>query len=371
MTFLDVVLRGLVRRPLRTGLTALGISLGIAALVALVGTARGFQRGWADAMKARGTDIVVSNMAGALTPTTFDQSERNRIARLPGIKSTSILLVNLTSVEDAPMVVVSGREWGGYEWRNLKLVSGRLPRDASEPAVVLGKAAADTLHKKVGDPIQIEAQQLQVAGIADGGALVENGSIILSLPLLQQIMGDSGKINVIDVQVDPSLDDSAIKRLCSEIDRQIPEAHAMEAANHIGDSMAYRLIHAMSWGTSLLAVLVGVLGVTNTMLMSVFERTREIGILLAIGWRRVRIIQLILWESALLGLTGGLVGILLGYAAARAIEVAPAMRGLVQADFNPGLFAIAVAIAVCVGVLSGAYPAWRGAQAEPGRSLAA
>ena len=68
------------------------------------------------------------------------------------------------------------------------------------------------------------------------------------------------------------------------------------------------MIRAMSWGTSLLAVLVGVLGVMNTMLMTVFERTQEICVLLAIGWRRGRIVRMILWESALLGLLGGIAG---------------------------------------------------------------
>ena len=67
----------------------------------------------------------------------------------------------------------------------------------------------------------------------------------------------------------------------------VPEARAVVAGEHIRDSQAYKMIRAMSWGTSLLAVLVGVLGVMNTMLMTVFERTQEICVLLAIGWKQI------------------------------------------------------------------------------------
>ena len=88
MTFFTVVIRGLWRRPLRTGLTLAGISIGIAAVVALVGMSRGFEKGWQVGLKARGTDIVVSNRGGSLTPKPFDASVRDRIGRLPRIAAT-------------------------------------------------------------------------------------------------------------------------------------------------------------------------------------------------------------------------------------------------------------------------------------------
>ena len=86
-------------------------------------------------------------------------------------------------------MILSAREWGGFAWDNLEIVSGRMPRDAMEEAVVLGQTAADILKKKIGDPIQIETKELKVVGIVKGGALVEDGSVILSLPLLQEITG--------------------------------------------------------------------------------------------------------------------------------------------------------------------------------------
>jgi len=369
VNFFTIVLRGLLRRPVRTGLTLVGISIGIAAVVALVGISRGFETSWETGMKTRGTDVVVSNMGSALTPKPFSASVRDRITPLPHVAEACSLLVDLISIEDAEMMIVSAREWGGFTWKNLKLVSGRLPNDEKEPAVVLGKTAAEMLKKKVGDPIQIEAAEMSVVGIVDGGAVVENGSVILSLPLFQEVSDNQGKINIIDVRVTPGTTKEQVTKLCEQITSLVPEARAIVAGEHIRDSQAYRMIRAMSWGTSLLAVLVGVLGVMNTMLMTVFERTQEICVLLAVGWRRRRIVRMILMESAMLGFFGGVGGVLIGVIGVRLLEHTPAIRGLLEPDLNARLLATSVAIAVVVGVFSGLYPAWRSSRLTPSQAL--
>jgi putative ABC transport system permease protein len=369
MTFFTIVVRGLLRRPVRTGLTLVGISIGIAAVVTLVGLSRGFEKSWETGMKARGTDVVVSNMGTGLAPKPFDEAVRDRLSSLPQIAATCALFVDLTSIEDSSMMIVSAREWDGFSWKSLKLVSGRMPKDAKESAVVLGQTAAEVLKKKIGDLIQIEAAELTVVGIVDGGALVENGSVIVSLPLYQEITGNEGKINIIDVRALPGVSEEAVKSLCVQINQLIPEARAMVAGEHVGNSEAYRFIRAMSWGTSLLAVIVGVLGVMNTMLMTVFERKQEICILLAIGWKRGRIMSLILWESALLGLLGGIAGVLIGTLGVKVMETLPAIHGLLEPDLSVPLFVTSVAIAVAVGVLSGLYPAWRSSRLTPGFAM--
>ena len=266
-------------------------------------------------------------------------------------------------------MIVSAREWGGFSWQSLKIISGRFPKDAIEPAVVLGQNAAEVLKKKLGDPIQIEARELTVVGIVDGGALVENGSVILSLPLYQEISGNEGKINIIDIRATSGMGEEDIKKLCGEINALIPEARALPAGDNVGNSQAYKFISAMSWGTSLLAVIVGVLGVMNTMLMTVFERKQEICILLAIGWRRARIIRMVLLESALLGLLGGIGGVLIGTLGLKIIERMPAIHGLLEPDLSLRLMVISVAIAVIVGVISGLYPAWRSSRLTPSLAM--
>jgi putative ABC transport system permease protein len=371
MTFLTVVARGLIRRPVRTGLTILGISVGIAAVVSLVGISRGFSKSWQTGLKVRGTDVVVSNIGSSLIPKPFNVSLRDRIAHLPHVAATCGILVDLMSIENAQMIMVSAREWGGFSWQNLRLISGRMPRDAAEQAVVLGRTAADVLKKKAGDKIQIETAELSVVGIVDGNAWVENGSVILALPIFQEITGDQNKINVIDIRVTPSTSAKDVELLCEQINKLVPEARAVLASENISDSQVYRIAQAMSWGTSLLAVLVGILGVMNTMLMTVFERTQEICILLALGWKRGRIIRMVLWESAMLGLVGGVVGVLIGVVGAKVLGRMPAIRGLLAPDLSIRLLAISVAIAIAVGVISGLYPAWRSSRLMPSRALQA
>ena len=369
MTFFAVIARGLVRRPVRTGLTLVGISIGIAAVVALVGMSRGFVASWTEGMKSRGTDIVVHNMRGSLTPKPFPASARDRIANLPGIAATCSIFVELMSIENSEMMIVSAREWGGFSWQNLKLIEGRMPRDTAERAVVLGKTAADVLGKKVGDTLQLETEELAVVGIVDGGAMVENGSVVLSLSLLQELMANQGRINVIDVRVAPGTSEAAMRKLSDEISRLIPEARAQIAGEHIRESQGFRIINAMSWGTSMLAVLVGVLGVMNTMMMTVFERKQEICILLALGWKRGRIVRMMLWESALLGFFGGIVGVALGVGGVHLLKNTPTVRGLLEPELSVGLMLMSVAIAVGVGIVSGLYPAWRSSRLTPSLAL--
>jgi putative ABC transport system permease protein len=369
MTFFSIVVRGLLRRPVRTALTLVGISLGIAAVVALVGLSEGFEKSWQTGLKVRGTDIVVSNMGGAMVPKPFSPSIRDRVAEFPEVAETCMLMVELMSVEEAEMIMVSAREWGGFTWGNLEILSGRLPKDAMEQAAVLGQTAAEVLKKKVGDTLQIEATELTVVGIVNGGALVEDGSIILALPILQTIMSSEDKINVVDVRAVPGLTEEQLDALSERITAAIPEIRAVSVAHHFNNSQGFKMIRAMSWGTSLLAVLVGVLGVMNTMLMTVFERKQEICVLLAIGWKRGRIVRMVLLESAILGFAGGVCGIVLGVIGVKAMQSTPAIRGLLEADLGAPLLGTALLISVLVGVLSGLYPAWRSSRLNPAAAL--
>ena len=139
MTFFTVVIRGLLRRPVRTCLTLAGISIGIAAVVALVGMSRGFEKGWAGWIESARDRSGHQQRSGSLTPKPFNASVRDQIVKMPGIAATCNLLVEVTSVEDSDLMILSAREWGGFSWSNLKLLSGRMPNNGEEQAVVLGR----------------------------------------------------------------------------------------------------------------------------------------------------------------------------------------------------------------------------------------
>ena len=102
-----------------------------------------------------------------------------------------------------------------------------------------------------------------------------------------------------------------------------------------GNNQIVGMAHSVAWGTSSIALLIGILGIANTMAMSVFERTREIGILRALGWKGRHVILLILTEAAVLGLAGGLLGIVVGWGALWLLSTLPQTASVVSASVSP------------------------------------
>jgi putative ABC transport system permease protein len=125
----------------------------------------------------------------------------------------------------------------------------------------------------------------------------------------------------------------------------------------------------MAWITSAIALIIGAVGMLNTMIMSVLERTQEIGILRAIGWRKLRVMRMILWESLALSLAGAAVGTLAALVLTRALSRLPAANGLVEPNVSPTVIGIGFLMSLVVGLIGGAYPALRGASLAPTEAL--
>jgi putative ABC transport system permease protein len=367
MTFTQFTLKNLSRRPLRTVFTVMGIGLGIGAVVALLGLAWGLERSWADGLRARGTDLVVRKSSGGLVAQPFEESVAARIREIDGVAATAGLLGEVLSVEEVPLMVITGREWGSFIWDSLELVAGRFPTGPDEKAVVLGTIAAETLRKKPGDTITIEVEEFVVAGIVDGKAVVENGSIVIPLRALQKLMGKPGMITFINLRLEANAGDP--KGVASRIERAIPGLRVEIAENVFAHSDSIKTFQAMNWGTSAVALLVGTFGVMNTMLMSVFERTREIGILIALGWKRSRILRMILWESVALCAAAGVLGILLGIGMLEGLAMTPWIHGRLEPYIGWDLTGFAFAMAVVVGLASGLYPAFHCTKINPSLAI--
>jgi putative ABC transport system permease protein len=118
-------------------------------------------------------------------------------------------------------------------------------------------------------------------------------------------------------------------------------------------------------GISLMAVLVGGLGVLNTMLMAVFERTREIGVLRALGWRRRGVLGMILREAVLLGLLGGALGIAIAYGLIELMQMSATFGSWVDPVWAWAVFARAILLSLLLGVIGGLYPAYRATRLQP------
>jgi putative ABC transport system permease protein len=367
MTLLQLTLKNLARRRTRTVLTVLGIGLGIGAVVALLGLAWGLEASWTDAYRARKTDLVVRRSGGGLLAQTFPEKLASDIRHDRAVEAAGGLLTEVLSIEEVPLLVVSGREWGTFLWENLEIVQGRLPKDATERGVVLGTLAAEMLDKRPGDTVVIEIDEFEVFGIVDGGAVVENGAVILSLDLLQEIMQKEDLVNFVNVRLTADAGDPAV--VAARLEESIPGCRVEIASEINSKDEGLKTFQAMNWATSIIALLVGTFGVMNTMFMSVFERTREIGILLALGWRRSRILSMILLESVTLCAAAGAVGVLAGVAMLRLLSTMSWMQGRLEPEVNGTLIGLAFGLAIAVGVASGIYPAHHCTRINPSMAI--
>ena len=372
MRLIDFALGNLARRPARTALTVAAIALGIAAVVALTSIAWGFEASWQKANDARGTDLIVTRMASENSlPSAFAALEPGKtLLGYPHVHQVVGLLSEMLSVNSkAPPMFVFGWEYNSYLWDHLKLLEGHWPASDTEPVVLVGSVAAALLHKRTGDTLELEGHTLRVAGVFESAALVENGALLLTLTQAQLITDKPGKVNVLNIKLDGKASDSEIEELRTRVATSMPGFVAITSGELVSSNAIVRVSKAMSDATILIASLVGALVVFNTMLMSISERTREIGVLLALGWQRRTIMQLVCGESTILALAGGMIGILLGIAMTVGLEHLDLMRGKIEAVFSVQFLLAVLGLSLFLGIAGGLYPAMKAAALLPSRAL--
>jgi putative ABC transport system permease protein len=282
------------------------------------------------------------------------------------------MILNLMDLTQDVNALAYGWKADSYEFESLQFLSGRRFRDG-QPEVILGDLLAGSLNKKPGDTLEIQGSPFAVSGIYHGGSALEAGAVILPLDQMQKLGSLEGKVTAFHVRLKPTpageSPEQYLKRAQAQIEAALPGLRAVPAAERASNNQLVLLAHAAAWGTSSIALLIGILGIANTMVMSVFERTREIGILRALGWKRGRILLLIQTEAAVLGFSGGVLGIAVGWGALRLLSALPQTASIVSASFPPLLLAEALGIAVLAGLVAGAIPAWRGAHLSPVEAL--
>jgi putative ABC transport system permease protein len=370
LSFAGFAWKNLWRRRLRTLLTLGGITMAIGAFVALVGFSRAFEHEWLRMYQSAGTDIAV--VETSFLNTSLDESLGPKIGALPDVDRAAPMIFNLMDLTPDVNALVYGWRADSYELDSLTLLSGRRFRDG-QPEVILGNFLADSLHKKAGDPLPIQGTTFTVTGVYRGGTALEAGAVIMPLDQLQIISSMEGKATAFHVRLRPvppgESQDEYVKRAEAEIEAALPGVRAVPAAQRAANNQLVQLAHSVAWGTSSIALLIGVLGIANTMAMSVFERTREIGILRALGWKGRHVILLILTEATALGFTGGLLGIAVGWGVLRLLSTLPQTASIVSASVSPIHLVESLLIAIAAGLLAGAYPAWRGAHLSPVEAL--
>jgi putative ABC transport system permease protein len=367
-----LIFRNLVRRGARTALTVLGLAIGIAAVVAMLAIAWGFERSFLVIYKVSGIDLVVVR-AGATQRLTsnLDESMGEKLKKIPGVRAVAASLVDVVSFEDAHLdsVIANGWEPGSLLFTAIHVLQGRALKPGDKRAVMLGRVLAINLDKKVGDKLNISGETFDVVGIYESATLFYNGALIIPLSQLQWMMGRQGQVTTFVISAEHPEDPKVIEALRQRIEAEFPKVAASSGRDFVQNDTQIRLAKSMAWATSVVALIVGSVGMLNTMVMAVFERTREIGVLRALGWRRRRVLSLIMGEALALGIVGAVVGLLLGYLGVRVLSAMPASRLFISSDVPLSVMAAGFGLGLGLSLLGGLYPALRGASLEPTEAL--
>jgi putative ABC transport system permease protein len=381
MIFLKIALKNLKRHRTRSLLALFGIATSVAVLFSILSFNRGFERGLAKELERTGIHFMVvpSGCAhevaslvlhGSIIPKFIDLSVMDKINNLSGIDFVSpILVAQLPNPKQGRVDLVYGIEMSRVSqlkphWQ----IEGAVPKDDRE--IILGSEIAGHQGLKVGDHVEYTKvnQTFAVAGILKKTSSQDDAFIYMPVKTAQAIFKKPSGATAIGVKVkDPAM----MTAITDELAEKVPGIQIV-TMNQVMSSISTLAASAkvLSLSIAIIAIIVSAVGVMNAMLMAVFERTQEIGMMRAIGASRADIFRIILKEGLLLSLGGGLSGILISVAGNDLIEVfvrkvMPYVPVGNMSGFDAGIAAASLGFALVVGVLSGLYPAWRASRIHP------
>jgi len=249
--------------------------------------------------------------------------------------------------------------------RDYRLAAGdALPADEPK-ALLLGVHLADRMKLSPGDSVSLFEDKYRVAGIFESPSTWENGSMILPLAQLQTLTDRAGQVTYINVVLRRPISSDQASQTIQAIEQLDPKLLALATEDFVKTDTRMQLSSAMAWMTSMVAIFIGAIGTLNTMMTSVLERTREIGILRAIGWPRRRVVTMILAESCAIALIASVLGGVLAIVGTWALSQAPAAKGILSPSVDALILIEGVALALTIGVLGALLPAWRAAKLQP------
>ncbi|MBM4240365.1 MAG: ABC transporter permease [Euryarchaeota archaeon] len=337
--------KNLRRRKLRSILTMLGIVIGVTTLVLLVGLGAGMTSSIKEQTESMMGDVIItksgSGEMAAMGPvgTMQNQMDPDTVSK---IKNNSLLFdikeyVTFIDVVNGMTVVVEGTN----DWQQVKMKNGTA-------GVVIDEEVANQLGLKVGSKFKLKDQEFTVTGIAAN----TGGMIYIEIDKVRNMT--ENKISTISARTrgDPKLVSKEIENQISGVDVLTKSDIAEEV-----DKLTSQMLLFIG-GIASIGLIVGVISIVNTMLISVMERTREIGILKAIGFTNREILGSTLMEAGLLGFIGSIVGVIIG---AIGIVLLSNTFGIENVSNLLPLWLILGVIggATFLSILAGLYPAWR------------
>lgn len=390
MYFFSMVLKNLTRRPVRTVLTALGLAVAIGSMLALLAIQNNVEESAMRSFNRRGWDLVVTQ-AGKTSDLNSDISEelveltRNipGVDRNAGLSEAQIDLMPILRESGAVLevgIMINGVRLDNNMFSDIKLVNGRFLREGDTGKAMLGKKLASDLGIGPGSTLILGAgSRFEVIGVYDSPTVFENREITMLLGDAQKLTGK--RITGFSVRAATTAKrgtpeaDAEIARLKAAIeslrDPNEPTLRlkADNPENYVSSISQLRLVRALTWMSGVLAVVIGVIGILNTMIMSVYERTQEIGILRAMGWPAVRVIRMIIVESLMLAVVAAVFGIIVASLGLHLLVLAPQVSGYVEPRVSPKVIGMGIGVTLLIGLLGGLFPAIHASQLEPTEAI--
>lgn len=365
-----LAIRNLWRRRLRTLVTGSGMAAGVMLFVALFAISQNLQSEVETLICSQRVDLVVqSKSAASPFASRIHMEDCDLFLDIPDVRQVTPMLIGAIQAWWSANQMVIGVPSVLPLVDSFSMMEGR-PLTPGRQEVMLGQIMAKAGKYYPGGKIMLESNQFfTITGIyATGTRLMDGAMLMDSGDARALLLSQDNTVNLALLQLAPRAEEQPV---IQAIAKQFPHLSAIRSgvfANKLG---VIRVVHAAAWSISIVGVLASCLVVMNTMLMAVTERTREIGVLMAIGWSRWRIVRMILAESLVLCAGAGVVGIALAWVL---------LAGMLQLDMDGAGFwmtggiswmlcAKAIGLSLTLGVLGATYPAWIVSRLMPARCL--
>ncbi|MCW3133910.1 MAG: ABC transporter permease [Methanophagales archaeon] len=383
-----LVYRNIKERKARTALTILGITVGIGAVIALMSIGYGMQESITGQLTEMADLIMV--MPGRLDFETaymelgsFTERDLRDVERIKGVKEAAAMMGKMFETEykgEKFMVEIVGvdpSDIGALFGEVVKPEEGRYLRENDHKTCTIGYSIAkDYFDDEIGvnDRVTINGSKFRVVGVLkkQGGFRSEVDSQIYVTKRDSMTILDNDDISNIFVRV---RDIEEAEEIADEIEERIDENHKLDdftSAMTMGSSIkrlesVFGILQVVLIAIASISLIVAAMGIMNTMLMSVMERTHEIGVMKAIGAKNRNILLLFLLEAGIVSVIGGVFGCIAGIFAAKAISFGIVTKFGVEiaAIVKPAVLFGAVVVAMLVGILSGLYPARKASKMSP------
>ncbi|RME31874.1 ABC transporter permease [Candidatus Woesearchaeota archaeon] len=400
--YFGLALRSLRKRKLRSWLTMIGIFIGIAAVVSLISLGQGMQKAITEQFFQLGADKVTVQLKGSRTGPpgsntdfTLTTKDLDALRRANGVELAAGRLIEqgrleFNDVERYTFVVSVPEEPELKELidsiAQVKIIEGRGLKPGDQWKVLIPQSYRDTPKfggkaLRVGDKLRINDQTVDIVGVVKrtGNPFVDNAFQMME-PAMRELFGLPEKYGGLVAQINTNMDLQIVTENIEKVLRKErgfkkgEEDFEVLTADEAFDSFRtiLNIVSAVLIGIASISLIVGGVGITNTMFTAVLERKREIGIMKAIGARNSDIVLLFLIEAGLLGLVGGLIGIGLGVGLGKLVEFAAYRafgESLIKAHFPPLLIVGSLAFSFVLGSLAGALPAYRAGRLPPVEAL--